>query len=51
MNNTWYLGERVSTYCILCGERLQTFVVNNNGGISRNIHIRCDKEMREEGSK
>jgi hypothetical protein len=47
MNNTWYIGERISTYCIYCNERLQTFITNPNGKHSRNIHIKCDKEMRE----
>jgi len=45
MNNTWYVGERISTYCIYCSERLQTFITNPNGNHSRTMHIKCEKEM------
>lgn len=47
MNNTWYVGERISTYCIYCSERLQTFITNPNGNHSRSMHIKCVKEMRD----
>jgi hypothetical protein len=47
MNSTWYVGERISTYCIYCSERLQTFITNPNGNHSRTMHIKCEKEMRD----
>jgi len=47
MISTWYVGERISTHCIYCSERLQTFITNPNGNHSRTMHIKCEKEMRD----
>lgn len=44
---TWYIGEKVSTKCLYCNERLQTFVKYIDGSHARKYHIKCEKILRE----
>lgn len=44
--SSWYVGERVSIKCCICGERLQTKVDRPNGALSRTTHIACEKQRK-----
>ena len=44
---SWYIGQKVNTYCMYCNERLTTFVVNANGEHSRRTHVKCQKVIKE----
>jgi len=47
MNNTWYIGERVRTYCWHCGELFRTTVCNANGNHKNDYCAKCRRAVKK----